>query len=155
LLSPSPTPSPTNSPLADKIKDLENRLGEIVSKTTGLTLQAVDCPEDFEEKAGKSYDCQLVSEVGSFVAVVQPTGQPGQFRWGTKGLLLLSKLDEVIQKSVQAPGGANVTVDCGGKARPAKSGEVFQCKITDAQGKERIAKITVQDELGNVSLQLQ
>jgi hypothetical protein len=129
---------------------IETRLAELVTKATALTVQSVTCPVDLEEKAGKTYECAVNSEVGSFIAVIQPTGQPGQFRWGTRGLLLLSKLNEFIQKSVQSQGGGKVTVDCGGKARPAKTGDTFECTVTDGKGKSKTARITVRDELGNV-----
>ncbi|NJP09602.1 MAG: DUF4333 domain-containing protein [Leptolyngbyaceae cyanobacterium RU_5_1] len=113
-------------------------------------MQSVDCPITIEQKPGKTYECQVTSDVGAFTVVVEPTGTGEQFRWGTKGLLLLSKLDEFIQRSAQSQGVGKVTVDCGGKVRPAKPGDTFECKVTDAKGRLRSTKVTVRDELGNV-----
>ncbi|MGC8713338.1 MAG: DUF4333 domain-containing protein [Leptodesmis sp.] len=149
--SPTPTPSPTST--AEKpasVKAVETKLADLVTKATGLTVQAVDCPADLVEKAGTTYNCTITSEVGIFTGVVEPTDQPGQFNWGTKGLLLLTKLNSFIQQSVQNQGGGPVTVDCGGKAKIAKVGETFECKVTDAKGGTRTTRVTVRDEVGNV-----
>lgn len=149
--SPTPTPSPTST--AEKppsVKVVETKLADLVAKATGLTVQAVDCPADLVEKAGTTYNCTITSEVGIFTGVVEPTDQPGQFNWSTKGLLLLTKLNTFIQQSVQSQGGGPVTVDCGGKARIVKVGETFECKVTDAKGGMRTTRVTVRDEVGNV-----
>lgn len=115
-------------------------------------MQSVTCPADLTEKAGTRYDCQVQSDIGSFVVVVQPTGAPGKFNWGTRGLLLVSKLNAFIQQSVASRGGGVVTVDCGAQARAAKPGDVFECKVTDAKGAVKTARVTVRDEQGNVYL---
>lgn len=154
--TPTPTPSPTSTAAKpESVKTVETKLAELVTKATGLTVQTVDCPADLVEKAGTTYNCSVASEVGTFTAVVEPTNQAGQFKWGSKGLLLLDKLNSFIQQSVQNQGGGAVTVDCGGKARIAKVGEMFECKVTDAKGNNRVARITVRDEAGNVFIALQ
>lgn len=146
----SPTVSPSFSPAKPEATvKLEQQVSDLMTKTANLTVRSVTCPADVSETAGKTYDCQVQSEVGEFIVVVQPTGQPGKFRWGTKKLLILSKLDALIQRSV-ASGGGKVTVDCGAPARIVNQGETFDCKLTDAKGKARIARITVRDEVGNV-----
>jgi len=151
--SPTVTPSPTESPAKPaNVLTIEKQVTDLVAKVGNLTVQSVTCPDAIDETSGKTYDCQVQSDVGAFVVVVQPTGQPGKFRWGTRGLLLLSKLDTFIQQSVANQGGGKVTVDCGTKARTAKRGETFDCKVTDAKGKIRTARITVRDEQGNVYL---
>jgi len=107
------------------------------------------------EKLGQQYDCQVQSDVGTFVVVVQPTGEPGKFRWSTRGLLLLSKLDAFIQQRVTQQGGGNVgnvKVDCGSQAKTAKPGETFNCKVTDAKGTVKTVQITVRDDQGNIYL---
>ncbi|MBF2028936.1 MAG: DUF4333 domain-containing protein [Oscillatoriales cyanobacterium C42_A2020_001] len=152
-VSPTVIPSPTVSPTkAANVLTIEKQVTDLVAKAGNLTVESVTCPEAIDETSGKAYDCQVQSDAGTFVVVVQPTGQAGKFRWGTRGLLLLSKLDTLIQRSVANQGGGKVSVDCGSKARTAKQGEVFDCKVTDAKGKIRTARITVRDELGNVYL---
>ncbi|MDX2240420.1 MAG: DUF4333 domain-containing protein [Leptolyngbyaceae cyanobacterium bins.302] len=160
-MSPSATPSPTDSPTVaaspssgkpENVTKIETQIAQLVTKTANLSVQSVNCPAAIEEKPGKSYDCEVQSEAGTFVVVVQPTGEAGKFRWGTRGLLLLSKLDSFIQQSVASKGGGKVTVDCGTKARTAKAGETFDCKVTDAKGTAKTVRITVRDDQGNVYL---
>jgi hypothetical protein len=98
----------------------------------------------------KTYECQINSEAGAFTVLVEPTSDPQKFRWGTKGMLLLSKLNDFIQKSAESKDLGKVAVDCGGKIRPAKAGETFDCKVTDTKGTLRTVKVTVRDEAGNV-----
>ncbi len=151
--APTPTASLTPAPTKpDNVLTIEKQVSELVAKAGNLTIQSVTCPDAINETSQKPYDCQVQADIGSFIVVIQPTGQPGKFRWGTRGLLLLSKLDSLIQQSVANQGGGKVTVDCGTQARTAKQGETFDCKVTDAQGKIRTARITVRDELGNVYL---
>jgi Domain of unknown function (DUF4333) len=148
-ISPSPTLTASPTAKSAEVKTVETKLAELVAQEGNLTVQAVACPPNLEQKAGTTYDCQITSDAGTFLVTVEPTGQPGQFKWGTKGLLLLSKLDSFLQKNASANGG-NVAVDCGGKIRPAKPGETFECKLTDSQGKTRTTKVTVRDDQGNV-----
>jgi len=158
IASPTATPTPTASPTAAKpenVTKIETQITDLVTKAGNLTVQSVNCPTAIDEKSGKTYDCQVQSDIGGFVVVVQPTGEAGKFRWGTRGLLLLSKLDAFIQQSVANQGGGKVTVDCGAKSRTAKAGETFDCKVTDAKGAVKTARVTVRDDQGNVYLSLQ
>jgi len=161
--APVPTlPSPTTSPIAtaspspgkpENVVKIEAQITDLVTKTANLNVQSVNCPVAIDEQStNKTYDCQVQSDAGAFTVVIQPTGQTGKFRWGTRGLLLLSKLDAFIQQSVASRGGGKVTVDCGTKARIAKQGETFDCKVTDAKGGVKTARVTVRDDLGNVYL---
>lgn len=153
----SPTPTASPSPPAakpDNVLKIETQITDLVTKAGNLSVQSVNCPAAIVEKSGQTYDCQVQSDIGPFVVVVQPTGEAGKFRWGTRGLLLLSKLDSFIQQSVANRGGGKVTVDCGAKSRTAKPGETFDCKVTDAKGNVKTARVTVRDEQGNVYLNL-
>jgi Domain of unknown function (DUF4333) len=156
--SPSPTsaPSPTSTASSTnksaEVKTIETKLGELVAKEANISIQAIACPANLEQKAGTTYDCQVASDAGTFLVAVEPTGQSGQFRWSTKGLLLLGKLDQFLQQNAQTPDGGKVSVDCGGKIRPAKPGETFACKVTDSKGKTRTTKVTVKDDQGNVDI---
>ncbi|MEX0269499.1 DUF4333 domain-containing protein [Leptolyngbyaceae cyanobacterium UHCC 1019] len=161
-LSASPTPTLTPSPTAEKpesVKAVENNLAGLVGKAGNLTIQSVDCPANLAAPSqpgnsnapvSKAYECQINSDAGAFTVVVEPTSDPSKFRWGTKGMLLLSKLNDFIQKSAESKDIGKVAVDCGGKIRPAKVGETFDCKVTDPKGVVRTVKVTVRDEVGNV-----
>lgn len=162
--SPSviPTPSLTPSPTVEKpesVKAVETNLAALVGKAGNLTIQSVDCPATLAAPtqtgsptatAPKTFDCQVTSEAGVFTVQVEPTSDPSKFRWGTKGMLLLSKLNDFIQKSAESKNIGKVAVDCGGKIRPAKTGETFDCKVIDTKGSQRTVKVTIRDEAGNV-----
>lgn len=166
--SPSPTSSivPTNptqsTPVAtpslaakpEPVQKTEEKLRQEFAKTKDFTVQAINCPANLTFQAGKNYECQVASDAGIFTVVLQMTDAKGDFRWNTKGLLLLSKLEQYIQQTIKQRGAGDVRVDCGGKARVAKPGEAFQCKVTNLQGQTRSAKVTVKDEQGGVFLAL-
>jgi hypothetical protein len=159
ITTPNPTPStPIATPsLAAKpapVQKTEAKLRQEFAKTKDFTVQAINCPANLTFQAGKSYDCQVTSDAGIFTVVLQMTNAKGDFRWNTKGLLLLSKLEQYIQQTVKQQGAGDVRVDCGGKARVAKPGDAFQCKVTNAQGQTRSATVTVKDEQGGVFLAL-
>lgn len=147
--SPSSTPSPTGAKSA-ATQQTEEKLRKTLTEAESLVVQSVTCPSSIEFQVGKTYDCQVASSVGSFTVAIDIKDQKGDFKWATKGLLVLSKLEEYIQKSTNEKGGGDVQVTCDGKVRLAKPGDEFQCKVTDAKGQSRIAKVTVQDEQGNV-----
>ena len=160
-ISPDPSLTPSPSPTVEKsesVKAVETNLAGLVGKAGNLTIQSVNCPATLSAPsqpetaatAPKTFDCQINSDAGAFTVVVEPTSDPQKFRWGTKGMLLLTKLNEFIQKSAESKDLGKVAVDCGGKIRPAKVGETFDCKVTDTKGTLRTVKVTVRDEAGNV-----
>jgi len=162
-VSPTPTsptvstPTASPSPIATKpeaVKNFETRLSQAVAQVIGLPLQTIDCPATIELKANSRFECQGTSDGQVFAIAVSLTDDPAKFQWGTKGLLLLPKLEEFIQKRVKDKSGLDVKADCGGKLRVAKPGESFECKVTDARNQTRSAKVTVKDEQGSVDISL-
>jgi hypothetical protein len=78
----------------------------------------------------------------------------GKFNSQTRGLLILSKLEDLIQKTVKERAKVDLTADCGGKVRPAKPGDTFTCDVKTAKGETGKAQITVKDEQGNINLKI-
>jgi len=156
--SPSPSPTVSPSPIANKpeaVQAFETRLSQAVAQVIGLPLQTIDCPANVELKANNRFDCQGMSDGQSFAIAVNMTDDPAKFQWGTKGLLLLPKLEAFIQKRVKDKSGLDVKADCGGKLRVAKPGDSFECKVTDTRNQARSAKVIVKDEQGSVDISLQ
>lgn len=147
--SPSPSASPSGAKSA-ATQQTEEKLRKTLTEAGEVAVQSVTCPSPIEFQVSKTYACQVASSVGSFTVTIDIKDQKGDFKWATKGLLVLSKLEEYIQKSTKEKGGGDVQVTCDGKVRLAKPGDEFQCKVTDTKGQSRIAKVTVQDEQGNV-----
>ncbi|MBW4690847.1 MAG: DUF4333 domain-containing protein [Lyngbya sp. HA4199-MV5] len=150
----SPTISPSVTAKSDATKDLEGRLGKAFTESTKIPLDSVDCPAQFDVKAGNRFNCQATSEGQTFAIAVELTNPDGQFQWNTKELLVLSKLEQYIQSRIRDKGGPDVTANCGGKIRVAQPGDTFECKVTGAQGQARSAQIKVKDEQGGVDISL-
>lgn len=152
--SPTDVSSPTSAAKSPATQDLEGRLSKAFTESTKVPLNAVDCPAQFDVKAGNRFNCQATSEGQSFAITVELTNPDGQFQWNTKELLVLSKLEQYIQSRIRDKGGPDVTANCGGKLRVAQPGDTFECKVTGAQGQARSAQIKVKDEQGGVDISL-
>ncbi|PSB28038.1 DUF4333 domain-containing protein [Stenomitos frigidus] len=152
--SPALTPSPAATSKSPATKDLESRLSKAFTDTTKVPLDSVDCPVQFDVKAGNRFNCQATSEGQNFAIAVELTNPDGQFQWNTKSLLVLSKLEQFIQTRIRDKGGPDVTANCGGKIRVAQPGDTFECKVTGAQAQSRSAQVKVKDEQGSVDISL-
>ncbi|MGA7932405.1 MAG: DUF4333 domain-containing protein [Kovacikia sp.] len=153
--TPQASPSSQNGNQSGAVKEIEARLNKTVSGATGVSIQSLTCPPGVEVKVGSRFDCTAVSDGQSFAIAVEITNASGpQFQWSTKGLLVLSKLEQFIQKQIKDKNGLAVTADCGGSIRVAKPGETFECKVSDPQGQTRPAQIIVKDDQGTVDVTL-
>lgn len=154
VASPTIAPSPTLTSKSQATKDLESRLSKAFTDATKVPIDAVDCPAQFDVKAGNRFNCQAASAGQPFTLVVELTNPDGQFQWNTQGLLVLPKLEQFIQNRIRAKGGPDVTANCGGKIRVAKPGDTFECKIVGAQAQTRSAQVKVKDAQGGVDISL-
>lgn len=155
---PSPGSSPAVSPNANKpeaVKSLEGKIGSTVGPVIGVPVQRVNCPAQIEIKTGNRFDCEGTADGKSFVISIELTDDNGQFNWSTRQLLLMPRLEAFIQRRIKEKSGIEVTATCGGKLRVAKPGNVFECKVLDAQNQSRSARVTVKDEQGSVDISLQ
>jgi hypothetical protein len=78
----------------------------------------------------------------------------GNFDSSTKGLLILTKIEDLIKKTVKEKANIDVTADCGGKLRASKPGDSFTCQVKDTKGQSKEAKVTVKDDQGNINVKL-
>jgi len=154
VASPTITPSPTAASKSQATKDLESRLSKAFTDVTKVPVNSVDCPAQFDVKAGNRFNCQATSDGQAFTLVVELTNPDGQFQWNTQGLLVLPKLEQFIQNRIRAKGGPDVTADCGGKIRVAQPGDTFECKVEGTQVQPRSAQVKVKDEQGGVDISL-
>ncbi len=112
---------------------IEDSIRDSVIKQGGTSLKSVICPTDVKPMAGQTFECTgvLDSGTGVAIAVIQQDAQ-GNVQWevpSVKGLLNMSKLQTTFQEGLQKKEG-QVSVDCGSNSfRPAKPGEVFDCKV--------------------------
>jgi hypothetical protein len=77
-----------------------------------------------------------------------------ELQWSTKGLLVLPKLEQTIQKGIKTQFQIEVKTNCGGNVRVAKPGDTFQCQVTDQKGTTKPITVRVDDEKGNVTWKL-
>lgn len=149
-----PTASNTNNS-SDNIKKVETALKRLYSQQTGVAIESVKCPENANLKAGGAFECQATAQGINFGIQIKMENDQGKFDSKTSGLLILTKIEDLLRKSIKEKANIEVTVDCGSqKLRPLKSGDAFTCEVKDQKGQSRTATITVKDEQGNISVKL-
>lgn len=155
--SPLVSPIPTASIAPDKpepTRQVEASLRSLLSEMIDAPVTTTVCPEKTEVKAGDRMECRVTAEAQTFPVVVEFTNNLGAFNWSAKDLLVLSKLEAFIQTTVKDRSEINVTATCGGKIRIAKTGEKFECQVSDQQGRSRPVKVTVKNAQGRVDVTL-
>ena len=125
---------------------IEDTIRDSVINEGGTSLKSVICPTDIKPMPGQSFECVGVLESGAGVAIaVTQQDNQGKVQWdipSVKGLLNMSKLQAVFQEGLQKEGG-QVKVDCASNPyRPAKPGEIFDCKVLKQDNKLAGAKPT-------------
>lgn len=136
------------------LRRVEQALQNLYRRQLGVPIESVNCPNNANLKVGGIFDCQARAQGVNFKIRVNMTDNRGKFNSHTRGLLILSKIEALIQKSVKEKTGANVTANCGGKLRTARPGVTFRCQVKSPQGQIRNAQVTVKDELGNTTVKL-
>jgi len=147
----SDTSSPTNN---SDVKKAEDALKNLYSKQAGVPIQSVKCPESTSFKVGSTFECQAKAQGVNFGIQVKMENDKGNFDSSTKGLLILTKIEDLIKKTVKEKANIDVTADCGGKLRTAKTGDSFTCQVKDTKGQSKEAKVTVKDDQGNINVKL-
>ncbi len=126
---------------------IEDTIRDSVINQGGTSLKSVICPTEIKPMPGQSFECVGVLESGAGVAIaVTQQDDQGKVQWdvpSVKGLLNMPKLQAVFQEGLQKEGG-QVRVDCASNPyRPAKPGEIFDCKVLKQDNKLAGAKPTL------------
>ena len=137
------------------LKKAETALQSIYSKQAGVPIDSVKCPENANLKTGGTFECQAKAQGIDFRIQVKMENDQGKFDSRTSGLLILTKIEELLKKSIKEKANIDVTADCGNKKlRAAKSGDTFKCQVKDTTGQSKDATVTVKDENGNISVKI-
>jgi Domain of unknown function (DUF4333) len=154
--STSNTPATPSSTVGlNNIKKAETALQVLYSKQSGVAIESVKCPENANLKTGGTFECQAQAQGVNFGIQVKMENDQGKFDSQTSGLLILTKIEELLKKSIKEKAQIDVTADCGSKKlRVAKSGDTFKCQVKDTKGQVKEATVTVKDENGNISVKL-
>lgn len=140
---------------SDNIKKVEAGLQKIYSEQTGVPIDSVKCPENANLKAGGTFECQATAQGINFGIQIKMENDQGKFDTKPNGLLVLTKIEDLLKKSIKEKTNIEVTVDCGSKKlRALKAGDTFTCQVKDTKGQSKTATISVKDEQGNISVKL-
>lgn len=136
------------------VRRAEAALRQLYTRQAGVPIDAINCPNNANFRAGGTFECQAKAQGVNFKIQVKMEDDQGKFDSYTKGLLILTKIEDLIKKTVKERANINVTADCGGKVRPAIPGNVFTCQVRNRQGETSTAQVTVKDERGNINVKL-
>ena len=151
-LSTSPaTSTPTTG---SNIRKVETALQRLYTERAGVPLESVTCPDNANLKAGGAFECKATAQGVNFGIQINMQNNEGKFDSKTKGLLILTKIEELLQQAFKEKAKVDVTTDCGGKLRAVKTGDTFTCKVTNKEGQTRNATVTVKDEQGQINVKL-
>jgi len=153
-ISPSPTVTATPNPKPELTQSVERQLSSLLTDALTVKPTSIQCPDKEKAQPGDRTQCQVSVDAQTFPVEIEFTSSAGAFKWQTKDLLILSKLETFIQNKVKERSEVNVTVNCGGAIRVTQAGETFECGVSDPQGKSRPVKVTVKDSQGRVDVTL-
>jgi DNA gyrase/topoisomerase IV subunit B len=136
------------------VQQAEQALKTLYTQQIGTPVESVNCPDNIKFQTGNAFECQATAQGVKFTIQVNMENDQGRFDSQTKGILILSRIEELLEKTVKEKAKIDVNADCGGRVRAAKAGETFTCEIKDNKGQSRKAQITVKDEIGNISVKI-
>ncbi|KAF3886555.1 MULTISPECIES: DUF4333 domain-containing protein [Nostocales] len=138
---------------SQNIRELESTIKTVLMDAVGK-LDSIDCPSNFNIKAGNSFECPASIDNTPFKVKVTFKDDRGRLSWSTKGLLILTKVEDFIVQGFKQRG-ITAKADCGSsqkKYRVAIAQDTFQCKTADSKGNVKTLKITVKDNEGNLHI---
>ena len=151
----SNSPAASNPTTGSNITKAEAALKNIYTQQIGVPIESVTCPENANFKAGSTFECEAKAQGVNFGIQVKMENEQGKFNTNIKGLLLnLSKIEDKLQATLKEKAGTDVTADCGGKLRAAKTGDTFTCQLKNKEGQTRNVQITVKNEKGELNVKL-
>jgi hypothetical protein len=135
---------------------VDKSIREGIATQLGMAVASVDCPKEARTaKKGDVFTCTVSPEVGGRLTVtVTQNDDQGNIAWSvmkTEGLLDLRKVQVSVVDGVKAQAGAEATVDCGGRWKAIRPGEMFECKATSADGQTATVEVTTDDSEGNIT----
>jgi outer membrane lipoprotein SlyB len=139
---------------AANVRKMEQALQGLYTRQLGVPVNLVNCPNNINIRAGSTFECRARAQEINFGIIVKMEDNQGRFDSRTKGLLVVSKIEDLIQRNIKEKTGVNVTANCGSKLRPAVAGETFSCQVRDQKGQSRNAQVTVKDDSGNINVKL-
>jgi len=127
-----------------------------INAQLSLPIASVACPtESRTAKAGDTFECVATPKDGGKLTVkVTQDDDKGNVKWEvvkSEGLIDLKLTEEAVVKGLKEQVGVDATVSCGGKYRPAKAGESFECQVKTQDKGDAVVVVTMTDATGNIS----
>lgn len=135
-------------------ENLEKSISAGLASQLGLEMESVTCPKSRPIAAGDVFSCTATPRGGGrlTITVTQKDGA-GNVDWEvgtTQGLLDLAKVEGSIRAGLREQAGVDVTASCGGRWRPAKTGDTFECQAV-VGGEQAVAiVVSVEDDDGGI-----
>lgn len=105
-----------------------------VVRNGGVALQAVTCPQGIQPRAGETFECIGKMDNGyTFAISVQQQDEQGNVSWEiphAKGLVNLTKLEALMQKTLASEIKSSPAVSCNGIYKAVTPGESFECQLS-------------------------
>ncbi len=136
--------------------DVDKSIREGIAAQLGMAVASIDCPEEQRAaKKGDIFTCTVSPDVGGQLTVtVTQNDDQGNITWSvtkTEGLLDLQKVQASVVDGLKAQAGVEATVDCGGRWKAIRPGEMFECKATSPDGQTATVEVTTDDSEGNIT----
>lgn len=133
---------------------LHQSISQGIDAQLALPLASVECPPDRTIKAGDTFECTAIPKAGGqlTIAVTQKDDE-GNISWEvtkTDGLLDLAKVETAVREGLKTQAQVDVKVDCGGRWKAIKVGEVFECQSAATDGRSAVVEVTTDDAEGNI-----
>lgn len=139
--------------------DVQAVLAASFAEQVNLTVDTVACPESAELAATEPFECEVQTAEDLLVRVaVTPDAAAEKIDWQTKDLLDLVALEETIQTKFAEEASQQGTADCGSADLPyrqTEAGTSLDCSFEPESGDAISVTVTVQDDDGNVSFEVQ
>jgi hypothetical protein len=134
---------------------VKKSISDGLASQLGLQVASLECPPNRPVKAGDAFECVATPNGGGRLTVkVSQKDDASNVSWEvvkTEGLLDLGKVEGSIRTSLKEQAKVEATVACGGRWKPAKAGDTFECQAKTADGQAVPIVVSVADNDGNIN----
>jgi len=134
---------------------VKKAISDGITAQLSLPVETVACPPPRPVKAGDSFECVASPRGGGRLTVtVTQDDAKSNVSWKvtkTEGLLDLQKVEASIAAGLKEQAKVEATATCGGRWRPAKAGDTFECEAKTPEGQTATIVVTVADADGNIA----
>ncbi len=134
---------------------VKKAIADGVAAQLSLPVETVACPPPRPVKAGDVFECVATPKGGGRLTVtVTQDDAKSNVSWKvtkTEGLLDLQKVEASIVTGLREQAQVEATASCGGRWKPARAGDTFECEAKTAAGQTAAIVVSVTDGEGNIS----